>query len=338
MMAGFLHTFKRFLAGVGGTDQPASGPRFVNTETFEDDLPVDAPKSTSTMSAEELKLRRMQRIEQARVGRPFHERVILFFLRIWLLVGPVAFVALTAAEVAYILTHLVAPGDRNGQLIIWGGALFIELAMMFTTFGLGVKRHEVAEQKAVYGEAKPEDEQLVRLGTGMWVLFALINILGQSAFLFHVIGATQDPNMTLLYFFVASRVVGFILGDAGTAFFLGHVESNDVRLMARGEREKGQLYLELAEAENKRKYLEAEADTKIEMMQIEVQQKRADAQFLAQLKQQTFTRILEVSGAAPGAALPAPDDLPVQGEFRTLGASGELPGQAEQVRMRRVDR
>lgn len=257
------------------------------------------------MSQEQLKARRLERIENARVGRPFHERVMLFCLKCWMLIGPIAFVCLTAAEVAYILTHLVSPGDKNGQVIIWAGAMFIELAMMFTTFGLGIKRHEVAERREAYGVVSPADQRLVWIGTIMWGAFAIINIIGQSAFLLHVIAATHDPNMTLLYLFVASRVIGFILGDAGTAFFLGHVESNDVSLMARAEREKGKLYADLAEAEGARRLIEAEADSKIKMMEIKVQQERTDADFLAQLKTQTFTRILELSNPTQ-TALPAP--------------------------------
>ncbi len=107
---------------------------------------------------------------------------------------------------------------------------------------------------------------------------------------------------------MASRVIGFILGDAGTAFFLGHVESNGVSLMARAEREKGKLYADLAEAEGARRLIEAEADSKIKMMEIKVQQERTDADFLAQLKTQTFTRILELSNPTQ-TALPAPSSV-----------------------------
>jgi hypothetical protein len=263
----------------------------------------DGKLSTSAMSPAQLKIRRMERIENARVGRPFHERVMLFCLKCWMLIGPIAFVCLTAAEVAYILTRLVAPGDKNGQTIIWAGAMFIELAMMFTTFGLGIKRHEVAERRATYGTVSPADQRLVWIGTVMWAAFAAINIIGQSAFLLHLIGSTQDMT---LYLFVASRVIGFILGDAGTAFFLGHVESNDVSLMARAEREKGKLYTDLAEAEGARKVMEAEAESKVQLLEIKVQQERADANFLAQLKAQTFTRLLQISDAAAPAALSSP--------------------------------
>src|SRR5260221_1793052 len=293
-------------------------------EPYDDDLeyastiPRARRENTSTLTPAQLRERRMERIENARVGRHFHEQVMLFCLKCWLLVGPIDFVALTAAEVAYILTHLVAPNDRNGQVIIWAGAMFIELAMMFTTFGVGIKRRDVAEKKEVYGHADPGDERLLTLGTAMWVLFALINILGQTAFLLHVIASSQNAAMNLLYVFVASRVAGFILGDAGTAFFLGQLDTNDIKLMARAERQRGKLYAELADAEGERKITEAEAEAKVQLLEIEVQSKRHDADFLAGLKRQTFTRILEETNT-PNAqgALPAPDDdAPLTGEFR----------------------
>lgn len=318
---------------------PRSPARFVNAETYEDDPEAfQGGDQGEKLTAEDImKRRRMERIERARVGRPFHERVMLFFLKGWLLIGPVAFVALTAAEVAYILTHLVAHDDQNGEIIIWGGALFIEFAMMFTTFGLGIKRHEASEYREIYGKRDPALEGLVAIGTILWIVFAIINIVGQSSFLMSLVQSSHDPNMQVLYLFVASRVVGFILGDAGTAFFLGQVDSNDVRLMARAEHEKGKLYMELAEAEGKRKLLEAEADSKVKSMAIKVEQERADAEFLAELKRQTFTRILEVQGG-PQMALPSPSaDLPITGEFQTLNAEGQTSEQ-ERVRIRRLDK
>src|SRR5947209_9244634 len=96
--------------------------------------PASSRAITSTMTQEELKLRRINLVESSKLGRPFHETLMLILLRFWLVLGPIAFVALTTSEVAYILTQLVPAGDTS-DYIIWAGALFIDLAMMFTTFG-----------------------------------------------------------------------------------------------------------------------------------------------------------------------------------------------------------
>src|SRR5690242_2145587 len=90
----------------------------------------DSRMVTSTMSQEQLRVRRMNLIEGTKFGRPFHENFMLVGLRVWLVIAPILFVALTSSEVAYVLTHLVPPGDKNGTVIIWAGAIFIDVAMM----------------------------------------------------------------------------------------------------------------------------------------------------------------------------------------------------------------
>ena len=174
---------------------------------------------TSTMSQEQLRIRRMNLIEGTKFGRPFHENFMLVGLRIWLVIAPILFVALTSSEVAYILTHLVPANDKNGSTIIWAGAIFIDVAMMFVTFGVAIKRRDLAEKRETWGAVSKREELEAWFGTGIWLVFAVINIISQSAFLMHIISLSGAKDMTLLYVFVASRVVGFILGDASTAFF-----------------------------------------------------------------------------------------------------------------------
>ena len=123
-------------------------------------------------------------------------------------------------------------------------------------------------------------------------LFATINIISQTAFLLHILSLSPNPNMGIMYVFVASRVAGFILGDASTAFFLAKVDGGHLKLIARGEREKGAIYREIAQAEGERNMIEAEADSKIQLLQIKVQQEREDAEFLAEQKRQVFRDVL----------------------------------------------
>ncbi|GHO93038.1 hypothetical protein KSF_030860 [Reticulibacter mediterranei] len=284
--------FARLASSLFGQRNTDDGPATVGNGRLLPPVYTDGPtKSTSVMTQEELRVRRMNLVESARHGRPFHESVMLFFLRIWLFVGPIAFVALTTSEVAYILTSLVAPGD-NGTYIIWGGALFIDLAMMFTTFGVAIKRRDLAEKREVNGSVSKREEMEVTFGTLMWLIFAIINGISQSAFLLHIISASRNANMNTLYVFVASRVVGFLLGDAVTAFFLAKVDNSALKLIARGEREKAALYRDIAQAEGERQMVEAKAEADILLLQIKVQQEREDAEFLATLKRQVFADIL----------------------------------------------
>lgn len=283
--------------GLTGSKKPArSAPVVVQSR------PQDKGLTTSTMTQEQLRIRRMNLIEGSKFGRPFHENVMLFVLKFWLVIGPIAFVLLTTSEVAYILTHLVAPGDRNGQTVIWGGALFIDLAMMFTTFGVAIKRRDLAEKReANGGVVSKREEGEVWFGTFLWLIFAIINIVSQAAFLLHVIQSAGSPpaGLQLLYLFVGSRVVGFILGDASTAFFLAKVDNSQLKLLARAEREKGALYKDIAAAEGDRRLTEAKAEAEVRLVQIKVEQEEQDAMFLADLKRQVFTDILNRRSPAP---------------------------------------
>jgi hypothetical protein len=225
---------------------------------------------------------------------------MLIGLRIWLVIAPMLFVALTSSEVAYILTHLVPANDKNGSTIIWAGAIFIDVAMMFVTFGVAIKRRDVAEKRETWGAVSKRDEIEVWFGTAIWLVFAVINIISQSAFLVHIISLSGAKDMTLLYVFVTSRVVGFILGDASTAFFLAKVDSSNLKLIARSEREKATLYRDIAGAEGERKLIEERAEADILLVQIEVAQKREEAEFMASLKRQMFQDILERRNALPG--------------------------------------
>jgi hypothetical protein len=97
-------------------------------------------------------------------------------------------------------------------------------------------------------------------------------------------------------------VVGFILGDASTAFFLAKVDSNNLKLIARSEREKAALYRDIAAAEGERKLIEEKAEADITIVQIEVAQKREEAEFMANLKRQMFNDILERRNALPSGS------------------------------------
>lgn len=318
-----VSTLKRLVVGKSEVKQSTNGYGDGDTDTLPADFNIEAMGkphlrlTTSEMSQEQLRRRRVNLIESAKFGRPVHEQIMLVALRIWLIVAPILFVALTASEVAYILTHLVPPDDKQGNIIIWGGAIFIDVAMLFVTFGVAIKRRDVAEKREVWGAVSKREEAEVWFGTGLWLIFALINIISQTAFLLHVIQKSGSTDMTLLYIFVASRVVGFILGDASTAFFLAKVDSSNLKQIARSEREKAVLYRDISAAEGERKLVEAKAEADIMLVQLEVQQKREDAEFLAELKRQTFSDILERRNAP---TLPSKSTSTVRRLDRETGA------------------
>lgn len=146
---GLFANLRNFVAGTPAAGGQVPGPTIVQA------IPNNV---TSMMSQEQLRTRRMALIEGTKFGRSAHESIMLFALRVWLVIAPVLFVGLTVGEVAYILTHLVPPNDRNGQTIIFLGALFIELAMMFCTFGVAIKRRDVSEKRETMGAVSKREE------------------------------------------------------------------------------------------------------------------------------------------------------------------------------------
>jgi hypothetical protein len=183
--------------------------------------------------------------------------------------------------------------------------------MMFVTFGVAIIRRDVAEKREANGGSAPKrDEMLAGFGTLVWLVFAIINMISQCAFLLHILSLSQDPNKTVLYIFVASRVIGFILGDASTAFFLARVDNSEIKLVARAEKEKAALYSEIAKAEGERQLIETKAEADMRVLLIEVEQKEQEALFMADLKRQMFADIL--------ARRPSPSS-PNRGGATTLG-------------------
>ncbi|MEO7022025.1 MAG: hypothetical protein ABI234_17875 [Ktedonobacteraceae bacterium] len=248
--------------------------------------------TTSNMTQDQLRERRVRLIEGAKVARPIHEAIMLFALKVWLLLGPPAFVALTTSEIAYIFAQLLPPGDSGNKIILLG-ALFVDLAMMFTTFGVAIKRRDLAEKREVNGAVSKREAGEIWFGTSLWLVFATINVVGQSAFLLRIVDANASPgNLSLIYLFIGARVTGFILGDACTAFFLAKVDSSPLKLIARSEREKGILYADIANAEGKRQIAEAEAECAILLIKLDADQKKEDAAFLASLKRRAFAAAL----------------------------------------------
>jgi len=164
---------------------------------------------------------------------------------------------------------------------------------------LALKRRDLAEKRETWGKVSKREELEVWFGTFLWAVFAVINIISQTAFLLHVIQASGAKDMNILYIFIASRVIGFVLGDASTAFFIAKVDNSRLKLIARSEREKGALYSDIAKAEGERAVTEAKAEAEILLIQMEVKQKMEETEFMASLKRQMFNDVLERRNALP---------------------------------------
>jgi hypothetical protein len=56
---------------------------------IQSDKPLPVRATTSEMTQEELRTRRINLIEAAKFGRPFHENFMLVLLRVWLVIAPI---------------------------------------------------------------------------------------------------------------------------------------------------------------------------------------------------------------------------------------------------------
>jgi hypothetical protein len=77
---GILQGFKQIFT------QSVAQPQTVNAN--------GQPLTTPQMTQEQLRTRRIARVEAAKVARPLHETVMLFALKVWLVLGPPALAGL----------------------------------------------------------------------------------------------------------------------------------------------------------------------------------------------------------------------------------------------------
>jgi hypothetical protein len=243
--------------------------------------------NTATMSLEELTARRLARVENARMGRSAHDKFMLGVKAAWRVIAPPWFVAVTAGEVVTYLSHYMPHADLPTDVLIWGVALFLELSMMVATYDLSERNRVEAEKHAAGVAIGKAERKKKRLAIVFWFLLAATNITGQVAFLWfvtHPDGVQVDPGtQTFLIVFIVVRVVGMLIGDANTAFVLGDDEK-ELTQVARDEKQRGEAFTLIAEAEGEYRKNVAEAnhkvaqiDSQVERLKMEMEnQKRRD--------------------------------------------------------------
>ncbi len=250
------------------------------------------PARLEDMTADVLRARRQAMLAHVRVGQSRHTKFFNILNTIWVMVSPLLFVLLTVGEVAYVLYQVRMQQDQwvlvNPLVLIVAGAFFVDLSMMFTTWRLASLREK---QLAYQGtnEAPPLSLRRDIAGlTVLWWVFAVINVICQVAFLVRFI----DTHNYWLIGVVVMRVVGFIASDYTVAFYLSRTEP-EYREVVRGMRELMEAEDEFTRMDEERMRRSAENDAKIEMVLIDVQQKKADADFLAELRKEQYRGILD---------------------------------------------
>jgi hypothetical protein len=136
----------------------------------------------------------------------------------------------------------------------------------------------------------------------MWFVMAFINISGQMAFLFYVTRAGSFAKDWPVYLFIGFRVVGVIVGDAYTAFFLSPAPTT-IDHVVKHQRAQGEGFTQLTDQYNERKIKESTAMAQIASIDRHVKREKDDANTIDQLHQmhtqallRQQSRLLEIKG------------------------------------------
>jgi hypothetical protein len=246
------------------------------------------PLSIANMTPAQLEARRIAQVEAADFSRGPHDAIMLFLLRIWLVMGPIVYVGLTSGEIAFLFS-LIAPNALT--ILIWGGALMIDITLMFVTFALSRNKQRVHELETS-GLAVPT--ALRRNGRGLtwsWLGLAFVSLVGQTAYLLAIAIHGTLP-MWLYYALIATRVLGFTLCDAVTAFFLSQLGTK-AEEVARIDELKGRLHVRIAESTGEHKKAAARANMDIVKIDLEIERERRWAAFHAELDKLMIAETLQ---------------------------------------------
>ncbi len=244
----------------------------------------------SKLTPEEIQQRNYATLAQASFDKPLHEHVLDFLKETWRIVGPIAFVLFTAWEVYYYLHHFMAQDNSlTTQILLWGITLLIEIPFMMATYDQSTRKKRAMEARE-QGHYKRLPDAFGSVA--MWFLLAGVNIAGQIAFLVLItqVGSVADP--TPLYLFIGIRVLGVLLGDAYTAFYLLPPETTISRVV-RHQKAQGEGLAQLSEAAIERQRKESQAELDLKRNQNTIRREQNEARFLEQFSELNMRQALE---------------------------------------------
>ncbi len=258
------------LAQTGVAVPPTTTPATTQGQTINLNVPSPQPLSVGTMTADELRARRMHQIENASIGKSAHVRFFLALVKCWLFIGPPWYVLLTTSEVGWALSRRSFTWTDQTSINFYSGALFIELGMMFSTFFLAYLRHLQAESE---GKNRLVN-QAVRGLVVIWVILALVSAFGQFYYLFNASNTVTGASPDFFHVaFVVTRVFAFSVVDFATAFYLSRIQTSLDELME-ANRKKGHYYVEMSAVDTELMRKETDAALQVEQAQADLKDKR----------------------------------------------------------------
>jgi hypothetical protein len=260
----------------------------------------DTRGTLSELTPEQVAARNYAILAKVSHHPPAHERFLEFLKSTWRVVGPIAFIVFTAGEVYYYIKHFLTGDHSLGtQVLLWGITLLIEIPFAIATFDLSGRKSRAIEARRAGLEPPEKDTAGAVI---MWFLMAAINISGQMAFLFYVTRAGSFAKDWPVYLFIGFRVIGVIVGDAYTAFFLSPAPTT-IDHVIRHQKAQGDGFTQLTDQHNDRQIKESRAIAQIKQNQRSMKREESDADFIDQMHKMTAqaalrqqSRLLEIQG------------------------------------------
>jgi hypothetical protein len=278
---------------------PATLPQTATIEA-ETTILSDRTGTITELTPEQIAARNYAILAKVSHHPPGHERFMEFLKSTWRVVGPIAFIVFTAGEVYYYIKHFL-PEDNNiwTDALLWGITLLIEIPFAIATFDLSGRKGRAIEARRAGLEPPDKDTTGAVI---MWFVMAVINIAGQMSFLFFVTKAGSFEKDWPVYLFIGFRVVGVIVGDAYTAFFLSPAPTT-VDHVVKHQKAQAEGFELLADQYNARQIKESNAMSQITANQRHMKRDRDDADFMDQMHKMTAqaalrqqSRLLEIRG------------------------------------------
>ncbi len=231
------------------------------------------PISTTNMTPEQLKARRIARVENARgLVESLHIRVMLKYVDVLCLVVPFAIVFLTTSELGQLFTGKAFNWQDQTSINMYLAALIAESVYAGCTF-----IWQYAESYKASLEGVEERARMERFTLGLalvWILFSAISAIGQ----FYYLKSFWHPKDSdvLAYTLIVARVAILIGADFACAKYLGW-RVTTLRKLAQEEKARGEAYQEIEKQEARRREIEAESDLHLAQIDqaIETQKRNA---------------------------------------------------------------
>ncbi len=236
--------------------------------------------TTSNMSPEELKARRIARVENAaNIVESLHVRAMLKFLDGLCFIGPFWILFWTTSEVGQLFTGKPFDWADQTSWNVYAAALFGECILAGLTF---VWQYADTYLQSL-DENSPQRVSLKSWVTGLgwtWLVFAAISAYGQ----FKYLESIWSPHDVSKYILIVGRVLIYTAGEWACAKYLGW-RITTLKKIAQEEKTRGEMYDLIAVQESNRMAKEAEADARLLNIKIQSHTTETNAQMTGKVQQ-----------------------------------------------------